>query len=136
MTLLDWENVLVLTQANVGRLDLAGRTSVIEGDVFTVPLGGPYDLVVASHIFHHFSEDRCVELLQRLAAALKPDGRLAINEFTALSDRPEEDPVPYLFWVLMLAWTREGEAYPVSTYRRLLDAAGFGDPGGAAGVPG
>ena len=128
VTLLDWANVLALTQANVERLGLASRTSVIEGDVFTVPLGGPYDLVVASHIFHHFSEDRCVELLERLAGALKPDGRLAINEFTALSDRPEEDPVPYLFSVLMLAWTREGEAYPVSTYRRLLDAAGFGTP--------
>jgi C-methyltransferase len=128
VTLLDWANVLALTQANVDRLGLADRTSVIEGDVFTVPLGGPYDLVIASHIFHHFSEERCLELLQRLAAVLKPDGRLAINEFTALSDRPEDEPMPYLFSVLMLAWTREGEAYPVSTYRRLLDEAGFGAP--------
>jgi C-methyltransferase len=128
VTLLDWSNVLALTQENVQRLGLGDRTSVIEGDAFTVPLGGPYDLIVASHIFHHFSEQRCLELLRRLAAVLKPDGRLAIHEFTAQSDRPAEEPVPYLFSVLMLMWTREGEAYPVSTYRRLLETAGFAAP--------
>jgi len=128
VTLLDWANVLALTRANVERLGLTGRTGVIEGDVFTVPLGGPYDLVVASHIFHHFSEKRCLELLRRLAGVLKPDGRLAIHEFTAETERPEDEPVPYLFSVLMLAWTPAGEAYPVSTYRRLLREAGFAAP--------
>lgn len=128
VTLLDWANVLALTRVNVERLGLADRTSVIEGDVFTEPLRGPYDLVVASHIFHHFSEERCLELLRRLATVLKPDGRLAIHEFTADSERPADEPGPYLFSVLMLTWTREGEAYPVATYRRLLGEAGFGPP--------
>jgi C-methyltransferase len=128
VTLLDWANVLALTQANVERLGLDDRTSVIEGDVFAVPLGGPYDLIVASHIFHHFSEERCLELLRRLRSALRPDGRLAIHEFSAESDQPADEPAPFLFSVLMLTWTREGEAYPVSTYQRLLEAAGFAAP--------
>jgi C-methyltransferase len=128
VTLLDWSNALAVPQGNVERLGLAERTSVIEGDAFSVPLAGPYDLVVASHIFHHFSEERCLELLRRMRSVLKPEGRLAIHEFTAVSDQPADDPAPYLFSVLMLTWTREGEAYPVSTYRRLLEAAGFSAP--------
>ena len=27
---------------------------------------------------------------------------------------------------MMLTWTREGEAYPLATYQRLLGEAGFG----------
>jgi hypothetical protein len=64
---------------------------LIEGDVFEVVLDGPYDVIIASHIFHHF---------QRAA-------------------------FPYLFSVVMLAWSREGEAYSLDTYQKLLHEAGF-----------
>jgi C-methyltransferase len=128
VTLLDWPNVLALTSANVKQMGLEERTNFIEGDVFEAPLGGPYDLVLASHIFHHFSEQRCRELMQRLAGALKEDGRLAINEFTASGSKPAEEPFPSLFSVIMLAWTREGEAYPLETYERLLADTGLAAP--------
>jgi C-methyltransferase len=124
-TLLDWANVLELTRTNVEKMGLIKRTSYIEGDVFDVPLGGPHDLIVASHIFHHFSERRCLELMRRLFGALKPGGRLVINDFVPGS-RPADDPFPFLFSVLMLTWTRDGEAYQLSTYERLLNEAGFG----------
>jgi C-methyltransferase len=125
-TLLDWANVLELTRTNVEKMSLGGRTSYIEGDVFEVPLGGPYDLVVGSHIFHHFSEERCLELLRRLYDTLKPGGRLAINDFVPGGSVPADEPFPFLFSVIMLTWTREGEAYPLNTYERLLAKAGFG----------
>jgi C-methyltransferase len=128
LTLLDWSNVLALTSENVERMGLGGRTSFVEGDVFEVPLGGPYDLILASHIFHHFSEQRCRELMQRLGEALKPDGRLAINEFTASGSMPAQEPFPAMFSVIMLAWTREGEAHPLETYERLLSETGFAAP--------
>jgi C-methyltransferase len=73
-TLLDWANVLEFTRANVEKMSLGERTDYIEGDVFEVPLGGPYDLIVASHIFHHFSEERCLQLMRRLFDALRPGG--------------------------------------------------------------
>ena len=126
-TLLDWPNVLAITRGTVERMGPAERTSFIKGDVFEVPLGGPYDLVVASHIFHHFSEQRCVELMRRLASALKPDGRLAINEFVP-GATPTAEPFPRLFSVIMLIWTREGEAYSREAYERMLAEAGFGSP--------
>lgn len=128
ITLVDWPNVLEVTLRTAERLGLRDRTSSIEGSVFDVPLGGPYDLVIASHIFHHFSEERCLTLMRRLADALKPGGKLAINEFAAADGNVAEDPFPSLFSVIMLVWTQEGEAHPVSTYRRLLEQTGFGPP--------
>lgn len=126
-TLLDWANVLEHTKHNVDRLKLHERTSYIEGDVFEVALGGPYDVIIASHIFHHFSEQRCLELMRRLAKALAPHGRLVIHEFVS-GQPPAEDPFPYLFSVIMLVWSREGEAYSLETYQRLLREAGFSPP--------
>ncbi|PZS24753.1 MAG: methyltransferase [Pseudonocardiales bacterium] len=135
-TLLDWANVLEHTEVNVDRLGLRERTKFVAGDVFEVALGGPYDVIIASHIFHHFSERRCLELMCRLAEALKPDGRLVIHDFVSGS-RPADDPFPYLFSVVMLAWSREGEAYSLDTYRRLLQEAGFSAPEvhGSQGMP-
>jgi ubiquinone/menaquinone biosynthesis C-methylase UbiE len=126
-TLLDWANVLELTKDNIARLGLHERTNLIEGDMFQVPLGGPYDLIIASHVFHHFSEQRCLELMRRLAEALKPDGRLVIQDFVA-GPQPAQAPFPYLFSVRMLTWTREGQSYSLDTYRRLLQQAGFSEP--------
>lgn len=126
-TLLDWANVLELTKDNVARLGLHERTSLLEGDMFKVPLGGPYDLIIASHVFHHFSEQRSLELLRRLAEALKVDGRLVVHDFMP-GPQPTQAPFPYLFSVRMLTWTREGQAHSLDTYRRLLKEAGFAEP--------
>jgi SAM-dependent methyltransferase len=128
VTMLDWPNVLEIARANAEQAGIGDRVSYLEGDMFEVPLGGPYDLIVTSHVFHHFSEERCAELLKRLAGALEPGGRLAIQDFAAGDAPAAEDPFPRLFSVLMLVWTREGEAYPLSVYGRLLAAAGFGEP--------
>jgi ubiquinone/menaquinone biosynthesis C-methylase UbiE len=126
-TLLDWANVLESTKDNIGRFGLHERTRLIEGDMFEVPLGGPYDLIIASHVFHHFSEEKCLELLRRLAGVLKADGRLLIHDFMT-GPQPAQAPFPYLFSVRMLTWTREGQAYPLDTYRRLLRESGFAEP--------
>jgi C-methyltransferase len=126
-TLLDSAKVLDLTKDAIERLDLAERTSFIAGDAFEVPLAGPYDLIIVSHLFHHFSEERCLTLLSRLAAALKPDGRLVIHEFIS-GAAPTTTPFPYLFSVIMLTSTGEGEAHSLDTYEQLLRESGFTSP--------
>ena len=127
VTLLDSPEVLSLTKDTIEQMDLAERTGFIAGDAFEVPLGGPYDQIVVSHLFHHFSEERTLTLLSRLATALKPDGRLVIHEFIS-GGAPTETPFPYLFSVIMLTSTAEGEAYSLDTYERLLREAGFTSP--------
>jgi hypothetical protein len=90
-------------------------------------LRGPYDLIIASHIFHHFSETAlpdtdapAVRGAQARRAAGDPGFRVG--------SPPAEAPFLYLFSVRMLTWTREGEAHSLDTYRRLLRDAGFSPP--------
>lgn len=127
-TLQDWANVLTETRVNAGNMGLADRTSYIAGDVFRVPLGGPYDLIIASQIFHHFDYERCLELMYRLFEALKPGGVLAINDFVVSDASPSTEPMPFVFSALMLCWSHRGEAHALSTYERLLRDAGFTPP--------
>jgi SAM-dependent methyltransferase len=122
---LDWPNVLDVTRQHAERLGVADRVNFVPGDMFSVPLGGPYDLVLLTNVTHHFSADRVAALLARLRTALKPDGRLVIVGFTVGDASPAVDPAPHLFSVLMLVWTAEGESHSVATYDRALDSAGF-----------
>jgi len=128
LTLLDWDNVLERARPNVARFGIADRVDYIDGDVFETDLGGPYDLIIASHFLHHFSEPRCADALRRCTGALRPGGRIAINEFTSNAPDPADEPFPALFSTVMLCWTAEGAAHTVETYARLLAEAGFTEP--------
>lgn len=122
---LDWENVLRVTEEQAERLGVRERTNLIAGDMFTSPLGGPYDLILVTNVLHHFSEQRASELLARVGSALKPDGRIGIVGFTTGEALPAQDPAPHLFSVLMLVWTFQGEVHSQQAYDRMLAASGF-----------
>jgi 2-polyprenyl-3-methyl-5-hydroxy-6-metoxy-1,4-benzoquinol methylase len=125
---LDWPNVLGATRRMADRLGVADRADYIEGDMFEVDLGGPHDLVVMSHVLHHFDEGRCVDLLRRAAAVTRDDGRIVIQDFVATGDDRGRDVAAGMFSVIMLVWSRQGEAHPLARLERMLAAAGFGRP--------
>ena len=119
VTLLDQANVLRVTRKLV-------RTPVryLEGDLWRTPFGGPYDLILASHVFHHFHPRECARLAKKIAASLKPDGRVMIQEFVP-DERRSRRAQPLMFAVTMLVWTRAGDAYRVSDYRTWFADAGL-----------
>jgi SAM-dependent methyltransferase len=119
LTLFDQPNVLVQTRKLV---DVPAR--FVKGDLFRTPFGGPYDLVISSHVLHHFNPADCLRLLRKIAAALKPGGRLVIQEFIP-DERRSRNVQALMFAVTMLVWTREGDAYCLSDYRKWLKQAGF-----------
>ena len=125
---LDWPNVLPAAARHAERLGVRDRVELLPGDMFTEPLGGPYDLVMITNVLHHFSETRATELLRRAAEVLKPDGRLALVGFTVGDEPPTTDPLPYLFSILMLVWTNEGEVHTETGYHRMLTDSGFARP--------
>ncbi|GGP66429.1 methyltransferase [Saccharothrix coeruleofusca] len=125
---LDWPHVLEIAAGHAERLGVRDRVHHIPGDMFEEPLGGPYDVALVTNVLHHFSEERATELLRRVAGALKPDGRLVVVGFTLTDEPPDRDPAPYLFSVLMLAWTTAGEVHTERAYDRMLTAAGFTAP--------
>jgi C-methyltransferase len=125
LTSLDWPNVLVETRKNAERMKLdATRLKTIEGNLFEVEWGGPYELIVMSHIFHHFDRPTCAGLMKRAAAALAPGGRLAIHDFLAGSGHPGA----VLFSITMLIWTKHGEAFAADDYRGWIADAGLRNP--------
>jgi 2-polyprenyl-3-methyl-5-hydroxy-6-metoxy-1,4-benzoquinol methylase len=126
---LDWPNVLEITKRNAERLGLADRVEFIAGDMFEVPLGGPYDVVMLTNVLHHFSEDKATALLKRVGAVVKPGGVIAVVGHTYdEQDTPETKPLPFMFSVIMLVQTHDGQTHPVAAYRRMLTDAGFRDP--------
>jgi ubiquinone/menaquinone biosynthesis C-methylase UbiE len=125
---LDWPNVLPIAERHAKRLGVRDRVELLAGDMFTAPLGGPYDLVMITNVLHHFSEERATKLLRRAAEVLRPDGRLALVGFTVGDESPAIDPLPYLFSILMLVWTSQGEVHSEAAYNRMLADSGFGRP--------
>jgi 2-polyprenyl-3-methyl-5-hydroxy-6-metoxy-1,4-benzoquinol methylase len=136
LTLLDWPNVLAETRQWAQRVGAdASRVSYIEGNLFEVDYQGPYDLILLSHVYHHFDPPTCQKLTSKVAAAVAPGGRVAIQDF--LFDDTLKNPMPAMFAMIMLGWTRHGMAYAERDYQGWLEAAGLKHAGthGSQGMP-
>ncbi|MEU7146149.1 class I SAM-dependent methyltransferase [Nocardia sp. NPDC046473] len=126
---LDWANVLPITARNYERNGMAERFTKLPGDMFTIDLGGPYDIVMITNVLHHFSEQTCTGLLRQLFDVTKSGGRIAVSGHTYNDgDTPEKLAPPFLFSEIMLVMTEEGETHSVQTYERMLTNAGFTSP--------
>jgi 2-polyprenyl-3-methyl-5-hydroxy-6-metoxy-1,4-benzoquinol methylase len=62
----------------VARAGMSDRVEHVEGDMFEVDLGGPYDGALVFDIVHHLSAEQIVALLRRVWAALRPGGTVAV----------------------------------------------------------
>ena len=119
LTLFDQAYVLETTRKIV---DVPAR--YVEGDLFETPFGGPYDIVIASHVFHHFDRKTCAGLARKLAGALKPGGRLVVQEFVPDVARTRRLQ-PIMFAVTMLVWTESGDTYLARDFRKWFLGAGL-----------
>jgi hypothetical protein len=77
-----------------------------------------------TNFLHHFDVPTNTTLLRKVAAALKPGGRVAILEFVPNDDRVSP-PQAAGFALTMLAGTPAGDAYTFAELRRMAEAAGF-----------
>lgn len=121
----DWPSVLSVAEANAERLGVRERVRLLPGDAFDVPLDDSYDLIVVGNLLFHFSPERAAELVRRLAAALKTDGRLAVLGFTTGDQPPAQELHAHLLGLLMLSWTSDGELHSTEAYRAMLATAGL-----------
>jgi C-methyltransferase len=123
----DNAQVLEVAQKHAARLGVADRVGTIAGDMFTLDLGGPYDVVLITNVLHHYSPERATELLRRAAAVTNPGGKLILVGITADEGPVRNSPDAHLFSLLMLVWTEHGEAPSVGYFRELLSATGYRD---------
>jgi 2-polyprenyl-3-methyl-5-hydroxy-6-metoxy-1,4-benzoquinol methylase len=136
LTSLDWPNVIAETKQWGVRLGVdAARTRYIEGNLFEVDYQGPYDLVLLSHVYHHFDRPTCLALTQKVAKALAPGGRVAVQDM--ITDDALSNAGAVLFAAVMLVWTRKGETYSEQDYKQWLTDSGlaWGGAHPSAGMP-
>jgi 2-polyprenyl-3-methyl-5-hydroxy-6-metoxy-1,4-benzoquinol methylase len=124
VTALDWAPVLAVAVEHARQAGVADRFETLAGDAFTTDLGAGYDLVLVTNFLHHFNAEQCTGFLRKVAAALKPEGQVAVVDFTPNPDRVTP-PIAAGFSLTMLAGTPEGDAYTLDELSRMLEAAGF-----------
>ncbi|WP_158716971.1 class I SAM-dependent methyltransferase [Streptomyces rimosus] len=121
----DWPTVLAVTEKRAKEQGVDDRTTLLPGDAFDIPLGGPYDVIVAANLLFHFSPQRAGLLLARLAEVLAPQGSLVIAGFAAGEAAPAEDLRTQLLDLMMLCTTPGGQMHSTHTYARMLTAVGL-----------
>ncbi len=122
---LDWPNVNAIAREYVARFGVADRFKTIDGDFHTTELGdAKYDFAIYSHIAHQESPSDNVAIFRRLRKALRPGGRLVINDFILNDDRTGH-PLAMQFAAQMLVVTKQGFTYRQADYRTWLNQAGF-----------
>jgi SAM-dependent methyltransferase len=131
ITALDWAAVLAVARANARQAGVEARYHTLPGSAFEVDYGGPYDVVLLTNFLHHFDPPTCVELLRKVHAAMKPDGRVAALEFVPNADRVTP-PMAAAFSMVMLASTPAGDAYTYAELESMYHEAGFSDVAGHA----
>jgi len=94
------------------------------GDFFADGIGSGYDLILVSQILHMFSAEKNVVLLRKCRGALKPGGRVVVQEFPIDPGRTSP-PASALFSVNMLVATEGGRCYTADEIGDWLRRAGF-----------
>ena len=120
----DWAGVLKVATDNAGKMGVGARHTALAGDAFTADWGTGYDLALMTNFQHHFDVATCTTLLKKVAAALKPGGRVAVLEFVPNDDRVSP-PGPAMFALQMLGSTPAGDAYTLKELTAMLEDAGF-----------
>lgn len=129
LTGLDRPGVLAHARRNAERVGVADRVTWIEGDLFSTPLGGPYDLVILANMLPMFGREQGTALLRRLAGVMAPGGRLVTAGFSVDGGAPSDEHAAHMLSLLMLVSTPGGEAYSLADTRRMLSDAGLADVG-------
>jgi predicted O-methyltransferase YrrM len=122
--ILDLAEVAPIAQGHIERAGVAHRVRVRTGDLRVDKLGEGYDLVFVSAICHMLDENENRDLLGRCRDALRPGGRIVVQDFVLEPDKTAPKSAA-LFALNMLVGTRAGSAYSEPEYAAWLGEAGF-----------
>ena len=125
-TLFDLPDVIPLARKNLSEAGLLDRVTLAPGDFLRDPLPAGVDLAWVSAIVHQNSRGQNRQLFASIAAALLPEGRIAIRDVVMEPSRTAP-PLGALFAVNMLVATEGGGTFTLEELREDLEASGFAD---------
>ncbi len=125
-TVVDLPGSAAVGRRIMGETGHADRVTHIEGSAFETDLGTGHDAALLFNLIHHLAPEQIVALLQRIHAALKPQGTLAVLDLFA---RPRgTKPGGEAFLGLFFHLTSGADVYSDAELRGFLRAAGFEPP--------
>ena len=126
VTLLDFPETLKIAKRLIASSGLGNKIKLLPGDFAKTSLGNNYDMVFISQILHAYNDRDCMSLLKKSSAALKPGGRVVVQEFY-LDETKTNPPQGAIFAINMLVNTEGGRTYSPSEISSWMKKAGFTD---------
>jgi ubiquinone/menaquinone biosynthesis C-methylase UbiE len=125
VTALDLPQIIEVTRRHVCADGLERQFSFLPGDAFAVELDPTaYDLVLMPNVCHLFDAETNRSLLGRLAATLRPGGRLAVIDVLP-GETPELALQVSLYALGLMIRTDAGGVHSEADYRAWLEGAGL-----------
>ncbi len=124
-TVLDRQAALEVAQMLANQVSAGSRLSFQAGNFLEDKIPGTYDIVWYSNVLHIYSPSENLKIFRKIKRALKPGGRLLIQD-TFLQDAQGLRPLETnLFAVTMLLYTDTGNTYSLQDVRTWLHKAGL-----------
>lgn len=118
----DRPEVLKTAERFAADYGVTDRVQLRAGDMFADPLPRA-DVILLSNILHDWDVAECQILIDRCAAAMKPDGQLIIHD--VLLNDELDGPLPIALYSAALFTFTEGRAYSALEYNHWLEKAGL-----------
>ena len=124
-TVMDRPAALEVAQTLAKQASVESRLFLQAGNFLEDKIQGTYDIVWYSNVLHIYSPAENLKVLRKIKRALKPGGRLLIQD-TFLQDPQGLRPLEAnLFAVTMLLYTDTGNTYSLQDVRAWLHKAGL-----------
>jgi ubiquinone/menaquinone biosynthesis C-methylase UbiE len=124
-TVMDRPAALEVAQTLAKQASTESRLFLQAGNFLEDKIQGTYDIVWYSNVLHIYSPAENLKVLRKIKRALKPGGRLLIQD-TFLQDPQGLRPLEAnLFAVTMLLYTDTGNTYSLQDVRAWLHKAGL-----------
>ncbi len=124
--ILDLATVVPIARCYAAEAGVADRVKARSGDLREGSFGSGHDLVFISAICHMLAPEENRDLLAKSFTALRPGGRIVIQDFILDPDRTSPRQAA-LFALNMLVGTRQGNTYTQDEYAAWLSQAGFAE---------
>ncbi len=121
---LDWPQVLKVARENAKAAGVTNRFHELPGSAFDIDLGKDYDIILLTNFLQLFDPLAIENVMRKVHAALKPNGRAITLGFIPNEDRVTP-PATAAFVIIMLGTTKGGDAYSFPEYAAMFRNAGF-----------